>query len=67
MWLLEELGLPYKLDWHQREANRAAPAAMADIHPIGKAPIISDGDLVLAESGAIVDYIVQRYGEGRRT
>ena len=65
VWLLEELGVPYELDWHQREANGAAPAAMREIHPIGKAPIIRDGDLVLAESGAIVEYIVQRYGKGR--
>ncbi len=65
VWLLEELGLPYELEWHQREATGAAPAAMRDIHPIGKAPIIRDGDLVLAESGAIVEYIVQRHAEGR--
>ena len=65
VWLLEELGVQYRLDWHQREANRAAPAAMAGIHPIGKAPVVSDGDLVLAESGAIVDYVVRRYGGGR--
>ncbi|HLX24738.1 MAG TPA: glutathione S-transferase [Usitatibacter sp.] len=65
VWLLEELGLPYELEWHQREATGAAPAAMRDIHPIGKAPIIRDGDLVLAESGAIVEYIVQRHGKGR--
>jgi glutathione S-transferase len=65
VWLLEELGVPYELEWHQREANGAAPAAMREIHPIGKAPIIRDGDLVLAESGAIVEYIVQRHGKGR--
>ena len=65
VWLLEELGVAYQLDWHQREANRAAPTAMADIHPIGKAPIISDAGLVLAESGAIVEYILRRYAGGR--
>ncbi len=65
VWLMEELGLEYKLEFFQREANGAAPAAMRDIHPLGKAPIVRDGDLVLAESGAIVDYIVQRHGGGR--
>ena len=65
VWLLEELGLEYRLEWFQREATGAAPAAMRDIHALGKAPIIRDGDLVLAESGAIVDYIVRRHGGGR--
>src|SRR5262249_7000222 len=65
VWLLEELGLPYELEWYQREGTGAAPAVMREIHPIGKAPIIRDGELVLAESGAIVEYIVQRYGKGR--
>jgi glutathione S-transferase len=65
VWLLEELGVPYELEWHQREATGAAPAAMREIHPVGKAPIIRDGELVLAESGAIVEYIVQRHGNGR--
>ncbi len=65
VWLLEELGLEYRLDWFQREPNGAAPAPMKDIHPIGKAPIITDGDVVLAESGAIVDYIVRRRAGGR--
>jgi glutathione S-transferase len=58
VWLMEELGLEYQLEKHQREPNGAAPAAMKAIHAIGKAPIIRDGDTVLAESGAIVDYIV---------
>lgn len=65
VWLMEELGLEYRLDAHRREANGAAPAAMRDIHPLGKAPIVTDGDTVLAESGAIVEYIVHRYGKGR--
>jgi glutathione S-transferase len=65
VWLLEELGLEYKLDWFQREPNGAAPASMKEIHPIGKAPIITDGDTALAESGAIVEYIVQRHAGGR--
>ena len=65
VWLLEELGLEYKLDWFQREPTGAAPASMRQIHPIGKAPIITDGDTALAESGAIVEYIVRRHAGGR--
>jgi glutathione S-transferase len=65
IWLLEELGLAYKLERFQRERNGAAPEALKAIHPIGKAPVIRDGDMVLAESGAIVDYIVHRHGGGR--
>jgi glutathione S-transferase len=65
VWLMEELGLEYELEVFPREPTGAAPAAMRDIHSIGKAPIIRDGDTVLAESGAIVEYIVQRHGGGR--
>ena len=65
VWLLEELGLEYKLEIFQREANSAAPPPMKALHALGKAPVIRDGDTVLAESGAIVEYIVQRHGEGR--
>jgi glutathione S-transferase len=65
VWLMEELGLEYRMEVHPRERNGAAPEAMRAIHALGKAPIIRDGDTVLAESGAIVDYIVQRHGAGR--
>ena len=65
VWLLEELGLDYGMEWFQREPNGAAPAGLREIHALGKAPVIRDGDLVLAESGAIVHYIVERYGGGR--
>ena len=65
MWLMEELGLEYKLEVFPREPNGAAPPPFKQIHALGKAPIIRDGDTVLAESGAVVDYIVQRYGNGR--
>ncbi|HEX9277872.1 MAG TPA: glutathione S-transferase family protein [Casimicrobiaceae bacterium] len=65
VWLMEELGLEYKLEPFQREPSGAAPDALKTIHPLGKAPVIRDGDTVLAESGAIVDYIVHRYGGGR--
>jgi glutathione S-transferase len=65
VWLMEELGLEYKLELHLREPNGAAPEALKAIHPLGKAPIIRDGDVVLAESGAIVEYIVNRHAGGR--
>jgi glutathione S-transferase len=65
VWLMEELGLEYRLERHQREAGGAAPGPMKALHALGKAPLITDGDLVLAESGAIVEYIVRRHGAGR--
>lgn len=65
IWLCEELGLSYDLIRYDREANGAGPPAYKALHPLGTAPIISDGDLILAETGAIVDYIVQRHGGGR--
>ncbi|HET7033905.1 MAG TPA: glutathione S-transferase [Casimicrobiaceae bacterium] len=65
VWLMEELGLDYQLERFQREDNGAAPDTMKAIHPLGRAPIIRDGETVLAESGAIVEYILSRYGNGR--
>jgi glutathione S-transferase len=65
VWLLEELAVPYRFEWHQRESTGAAPASMKALHAIGKAPVITDGELTLAESGAIVEYIVRRHGRGR--
>ena len=65
VWLAEELGIPYRMQWHQREANGAAPAALREVHALGKAPVIEDDGLVLAESGAIAEYLVQRHGGGR--
>jgi len=61
VWLMEELGLDYKLEVYPREPTGAAPPPLKAIHPLGKAPVIRDGDTVLAESGAIVDYIVHRH------
>jgi len=63
--LLEELDVPYQVVRFQRDATRRAPAELRDVHPLGKAPVIRDGDLVLAESGAIVEYLVERHGGGR--
>jgi glutathione S-transferase len=66
VWLCEELGLDYRLIVYQRDpVTRLAPEAYKALHPMGVAPIITDGDLVLSESGAIVDYIARRYGQGR--
>jgi glutathione S-transferase len=65
VWLCEELGIPYELKIYPRESNGAAPAAYKALHPQGTAPIITDGSLALAETGAIVDYILARHGGGR--
>jgi glutathione S-transferase len=66
VWLCEELGLPYELKVHDRDPKtRLAQADYKALHPIGAAPVIRDGDVVLAESGAIVEYITAKYGKGR--
>ncbi len=66
LWLLEELGLPYEIKRYQRDAQTMlAPPELKAIHPLGKSPVITDGDTVLAETGAIVEYIVAMYGGGR--
>src|ERR1700676_1060314 len=66
LWLLEELGTPYEMKRYQRNATtRLAPPELAAVHPLGKSPIITDGDVKIAESGAIVDYIIRRYGKGK--
>jgi glutathione S-transferase len=68
VWLCEELGLDYELKRYDRRAdNRLAPDDYKALHPMGIAPVITDGDLVLGESGAICDYICARYGDGRLT
>src|ERR1700684_2589781 len=66
VWLCEELGIPYALKTYARDkVTMLAPADYKALHPIGAAPVITDGEVVLAESGAVVDYIVARYGKGR--
>ena len=66
VWLCEELGLDYQFKRYDRRAdNRLAPDEYKALHPMGIAPVITDGDLVLGESGAICDYVRTRYGEGR--
>jgi glutathione S-transferase len=65
VWLMEELGLPYKLEWFDRLPNRFAPPAYKALHPVATSPTIRDGDKVICESVAIILYIVNRYGNGR--
>ena len=66
LWLLEELGVPYEIKRYQRNAQTMlAPPELRAVHPLGKSPVITDGDLTLAESGAIIEYLVGRYGNGR--
>jgi glutathione S-transferase len=63
LWLLEELGTPYEMKRYQRDAaTRLAPPELTAVHPLGKSPVITDGDMTIAESGAIVDYLVRHYG-----
>jgi glutathione S-transferase len=66
LWLLEELELPYSLRRYERDAETLlAPAALSEVHPLGKSPVIEDGQRVVAESGAIVEYLAVRHGNGR--
>ena len=66
LWLLEELGLPYEVRKYERDPKTMlAPPELKAVHPLGKSPVISDGGTVVAESGAIVEYLVERYGNGR--
>lgn len=65
LWLLEELDVAYDIQWYWRDPQtRLAPPALKDIHPLGKSPVITDEGRVIAESGAIVDYIIRHYGDG---
>ena len=66
LWLLEELGVPYEITKYQRDAKTMlAPPELLKVHPLGKSPVITDGDLTVAETGAIIEYLVERYGNGR--
>ncbi|MEO8143725.1 MAG: glutathione S-transferase [Betaproteobacteria bacterium] len=66
LWLLEELGLPYEIKRYQRDAKTMlAPPELRAVHPLGKSPVVGDGDLTLAESGAIIDYLADKYGAGK--
>src|SRR5437899_9760824 len=63
--MLEELGLDYEVKRYQREPSMQAPASLHTVHPLGKSPVITDDDKTLAESGAILEYLVTTYGSGR--
>ena len=66
LWLLEELGLPYEVKRYQRDRKTMlAPPELRAVHPLGKSPVIEDGGRTLAESGAIIEYLAERYGDGR--
>lgn len=65
LWLLEELGLPYEIQRYERDAGLRAPASLRAVHPLGKSPVVTDGENTLAESAAILEYLVERYGSGR--
>lgn len=66
LWLLEELELPYEIVHYQRDPQTMrAPASLVAVHPLGKSPVVTDGDVTVAESGAIIEYLVDTYGDGR--
>jgi len=63
LWLLEELDIPYEIKKYTRTAEHLAPKEFKEVHPLGKAPVITDGEVTLAESGAIVEYLISKYGD----
>ena len=66
LWLLEELGLPYEIAHYQRDAKTLlAPPELLAVHPLGKSPVLTDGNTTVAETGAIVEYLLEKYGNGR--
>ena len=65
LWLLEELGVAYQVKRYQRDAaTRLAPPELKAVHPLGKSPVLTDGNVTIAESGAVVDYLIRHYGKG---
>lgn len=65
VWLCEELGIPYELKRYERMPNNLSPPELKALHPLGAAPVITDGPFMLAESAAVVEYIIEKYGNGR--
>ena len=66
LWLLEELGVPFEIKHYQRDAKtKLAPPELLAVHPLGKSPVITDGNNTIAESGAITEYLVETYGDGK--
>lgn len=65
LWLLEELGLEYEIQRYERDAETMlAPESLLEVHPLGKSPVVEDGEVIVAESGAIIEYLVAQYGDG---
>ncbi|MBD2473338.1 glutathione S-transferase family protein [Nostoc sp. FACHB-145] len=63
LWLLEELGIEYDIKFYERDSKTMlAPFSLREVHPLGKSPVITDAEVTVAESGAIIEYIVERYG-----
>tara|TARA_R110000850_G_scaffold191091_10_gene317365 strand:- start:5155 stop:5823 length:669 start_codon:yes stop_codon:yes gene_type:complete len=66
LWLLEELGVPYEVKRYERnKQTMLAPPELKAVHPLGKSPVITDGDTVVAESGLIIEYLIENYGGGK--
>ena len=66
LWLLEELGIEYEIKRYRRDPQTMrAPASLRAVHPLGKSPVVTDGKVTVAESGAIIEYLMERYGAGR--
>lgn len=66
LWLLEELGIDYEIKFYERDQKTMlAPTSLREVHPLGKSPVITDAENTVAESGAIIEYIVDRYGNGQ--
>ena len=66
LWLLEELGVEYEIRRYQRDAKTMlAPPELIEVHPLGKSPVVTDDDVTVAESGAIIEYLLEKYGAGR--
>ncbi|MET0377682.1 MAG: glutathione S-transferase family protein [Spongiibacteraceae bacterium] len=65
IWLLEELEVPYEIVLYRRDPQGSSLQKLREIHPVGKSPTLCDGDVMLVESGAILEYLLQRYGKGR--
>jgi glutathione S-transferase len=66
LWLLEELGVPYEIVKYERDpVTSLAPAKLREVHPLGKSPVVTDDGLTIAESGAILEYLVEKYGAGK--
>lgn len=66
LWLLEELGVDYEIHYYERDPGTSlAPVELREVHPLGKSPVITDGDRTLAESAVIIEYLARTYGDGQ--